>query len=89
MKEFTATIIDPIGLHARPASVVSSVASKFKSEVQIFVEKTGKTGNLKSIMNIMSLGVKKGDTVTIKVSGEDEEEAYKTIYDAFKSNDII
>lgn len=59
MKEFTASIIDPIGLHARPASVVSTIASKFKSDVQIVLDKTGKVGNLKSIMNVMSLGVKK------------------------------
>ncbi|ADN69215.1 HPr family phosphocarrier protein [Mycoplasmopsis fermentans] len=89
MKEFTASIIDPIGLHARPASVVSTIASKFKSDVQIVLDKTGKVGNLKSIMNVMSLGVKKGDVITIKINGADEEEAYKAIYDAFKSNEII
>lgn len=89
MKEFRASIIDPIGLHARPASVVSTIASKFKSDVQIVLDKTGKVGNLKSIMNVMSLGVKKGDVITIKINGADEEEAYKAIYDAFKSNEII
>ncbi|UUD35573.1 HPr family phosphocarrier protein [Mycoplasmopsis caviae] len=89
MKQFTATIIDPIGLHARPASVVSTIASKFKSDVQITLDKNGKVGNLKSIMNVMSLGVKKGDTITIKINGADEEEAYNSIFDAFKSNEII
>lgn len=67
MKEFTCKIIDPIGLHARPATLIVSTASKFKSDAKL--SSGGKEGNLKSIMNIMALGVKSGAEVTIKISG--------------------
>ena len=33
MKEFTAVVIDPVGLHARPATVAVN-AAKFKSEIK-------------------------------------------------------
>ncbi|ADE19513.1 HPr family phosphocarrier protein [Mycoplasma crocodyli] len=87
MKEFTCTIIDPAGLHARPASIIVGTAGKFKSDSR--VASAGKEGNLKSIMNIMALGVKHGTEITIKVSGEDEEVAIKAIKDALITNNLI
>ncbi len=35
MKQITVSVIDPVGLHARPATVAVNAASKFKSEVNI------------------------------------------------------
>ncbi|VEU70223.1 HPr family phosphocarrier protein [Mycoplasmopsis glycophila] len=86
MKEITVKIIDPIGIHARPAQLLTAAASKFKSESKITAN--GLEANLKSIMNIMTLGVKSGDEVTLKVSGEDEDLAFETILGAFKSNGL-
>ncbi|TNK86865.1 phosphocarrier protein HPr, partial [Mycoplasmopsis pullorum] len=77
MKEFTCVIADPIGLHARPATILVGTAAKFKSDSKIV--SNGREGNLKSIMNVMALGVKHGATVTIKVSGDDEEDAMVAI----------
>lgn len=51
MKEFTRKIIDPIGLHARPTSLVTAIAAKYKSDAKLSYN--GREGNLKSIMNIM------------------------------------
>lgn len=87
MEKFTSKIIDPIGLHARPASIIVSVASKFKSESYLYVD--NKKGNLKSIMNIMALGAKKGDEITIEISGSDEKEAILAIKKSMKDNDLI
>ncbi|EFF41851.1 HPr family phosphocarrier protein [Mycoplasmopsis alligatoris] len=87
MKEFTCTIIDPAGLHARPASIIVGTAGKFKSDSKVI--SAGREGNLKSIMNIMALGVKHGTEITIKISGEDEEAALQAIKDALVSNNLI
>ncbi len=87
MLKYTAKIIDPIGLHARPASIVVSIASKFKSESYIYVGKN--KANLKSIMNIMALGAKKGDEITVEVSGEDEKETISAIEKSMKENKLI
>ncbi|AHB35947.1 HPr family phosphocarrier protein [Spiroplasma apis] len=87
MTSFTAKVIDPVGLHARPASVLTKEASKFASEIKI---KSGdKEGNLKSIMNVMALAVKSGADVTIEATGDDEKEAIAAIEQAMKDNSII
>ncbi|AKX33757.1 phosphocarrier protein Hpr [Spiroplasma litorale] len=87
MTSFKAKVIDPVGLHARPASVLTKEASKFTSEIKI---KTGdKEGNLKSIMNVMALAVKSGSEIIIEASGDDEKEAIAAIEQAMKDNSII
>ncbi|MEA4134359.1 HPr family phosphocarrier protein [Mycoplasma sp. 2045] len=87
MKEFTAKIIDPIGLHARPATLIVSTATKFKSDSKLIYN--GREANLKSIMNIMALGIKHGAEITVKVLGEDEEAAVKAIEAALKNHGLI
>ncbi|MEI2462041.1 HPr family phosphocarrier protein [Mycoplasmopsis felis] len=87
MKEFTAKIVDPIGLHARPTSIICTTASKFKSDSKLFFN--GREGNLKSIMNIMALGIKHGAEITIKASGDDEDAAISAIKKAFEENQLI
>ena len=73
MASFTAKIIDPIGLHARPASELTKIASSFFSNIKIIAK--GKEGNAKSIMNIMALGIKKDDEITIEADGADADQA--------------
>jgi phosphocarrier protein len=67
------TIIDEMGLHARPATVLVNTAGKFASEITL--DYNGKTVNLKSIMGVMSLGVPHNAEVTIKAEGDDAAEA--------------
>lgn len=55
MKQVTVTVIDPVGLHARPATVAVNAASKFKSDVNVAFK--GREVNMKSIMGVMSLGI--------------------------------
>lgn len=84
MKEFSYTITDPQGIHARPAGVLVKEASKYDSSVTI--EKDGKTGDAKRIFTVMGLGIKCGQTVKVRVSGSDENEAAKCLEEFFKSN---
>ncbi|MDF2700248.1 MAG: Phosphocarrier protein of system [Haloplasmataceae bacterium] len=80
------TVSDEAGLHARPATVLVNAASKFSSE--LFLEYTGRKVNLKSIMGVMSLGIRQGAQITIIAEGEDEEQAIQAIEQVLKSQNI-
>lgn len=84
MKEFTYTITDPQGMHARPAGVLVKEAAKYQSSVTI--EKDGKSGDAKRIFAVMGLGVKCGQQITVKVDGPDEDEAAAAIEAFLKEN---
>lgn len=84
MKEFAYTITDPLGIHARPAGVLVKEAAKFKSEITI--EKDGKKADAKKIFGLMGLGVKQGNTITVRVGGEDEEAAITAMEALIKEN---
>ena len=58
------------GLHARPAASLVNYVRNYKGSVEIF--ENGKTANLKSIISIMSMGLRKGSEVTLRIDGEDE-----------------
>ena len=84
MKSFTFTVQDELGIHARPAGMLAKAAAGFKSDVTI--DNGTKKADAKRLMAIMSMGVKKGHTVTVTVEGEDEDAAAAAIEDFFKTN---
>lgn len=84
MKTFDYTIKDSIGIHARPAGLLAKTAKSFKSE--IILEKGEKSVNATKIMQLMGMGIKCGDKVKIKVTGEDEEQAVAEIKRFFVEN---
>ncbi len=84
MKEFTYTITDSTGIHARPAGLLIKKAGEFKSSITL--TKGDKSANLKRLFAVMGLNVKCGDTVRITVNGEDEEEATSSVKEFFKNN---
>lgn len=65
------------GLHARPATLLVKKASSFKSD--IFIEYNGKSANIKSLIGVLSLGVKKDSSIKIMTSGDDEKYAIEEI----------
>ena len=84
MKQFTYTISDPLGIHARPAGLLAKEAKKFSSVCTI--TKDGQTKKLTQLMMLMSMGVKQGDTVTVTAEGEDEEVAIAALQFFFESH---
>lgn len=74
-KEFI--IANKNGLHARPATKLVSIASKFDCDITVTYD--GITVDLKSIMNVLSLGLKRGSLITIRTDGVDEVEALRTL----------
>lgn len=83
MKTFTYTVKDKAGIHARPAGMLAKTAKNYQSE--IIIEKDGKEVNAEKLIMIMGLNVKCGDTVTVKISGDDEESASEAILKFFES----
>jgi len=79
MYEQQVTLTNEIGLHARPASIFIRAAVKFPCDIT--VEKNGRSYNAKSIMSVLSMSASNGDELTIKASGDDEEEAVKSLVD--------
>ncbi|VEU77939.1 HPr family phosphocarrier protein [Mycoplasmopsis columbinasalis] len=75
MKAFTITVQDPMGMHARWATAVSSVASKYNNcEIKVVMKKNNLEANAKSIMSLLSLPIRKSDKITFKASGSDKEQ---------------
>ncbi|MBL3729937.1 HPr family phosphocarrier protein [Lysinibacillus sp. HST-98] len=73
MKTQQFTVVDPLGIHARPASQLVAKATSFASSIEIRTEE--KAANLKSILGVMGLALKQGSQFTLVVEGEDEEQA--------------
>ena len=71
MKEFTFTITDPQGIHARPAGLLIKEAKKYESKITI--AKGARTGDVKKILAVMALGAKQGEEIKITVDGADED----------------
>jgi phosphocarrier protein len=71
--ERDATIMNPLGLHARPAAQFVRLASSFASD--ILVSKDGLDVNGKSIMGVMMLAAECGSAIRIRASGDDAERA--------------
>ena len=87
MKEINVVVIDPVGLHARPATVAVNAASKFKCDVKVAYK--GRSVNMKSIMGVMSLGIPTQSTITVRCEGPDEETAAETIDEVLRNQKVI
>lgn len=85
MKQFTYTITEPIGIHARPAGLLARAAKALDSVVTL--EKAGAEPVMANrLMALMGLGVKCGDMVTVTVSGGDEAGNLRTLERFFEEN---
>ena len=84
MKEFQYTVKDACGIHARPAGLLVKVVKGFSRTATL--EKNGKPCDLRKLMALMGMGVKQGETVTVKVEGEDEEAAAAAIQQFLTEN---
>ena len=84
MKIFEHQIKDPSGLHARPAGMLVKEASSFSSEITI--EANDKKADAKKIFSLMSLNIRYGQTITVSVSGSDEELAANSLKKFLENN---
>lgn len=77
MTERDALIVNPLGLHARPAAQIVRLATSFESDIRL--EKDGMEVNGKSIMGVMMLSAECGSTIRIKAVGGDAERALEAL----------
>ena len=66
-------IVNKLGLHARASAKLTQLAGAFQSE--IWLSRSGRRVNAKSIMGVMMLAAGKGSTVLVEVEGPDAEQA--------------
>ena len=85
MKQFTYTVTDPVGIHARPAGLLVKAAKALDSTVTISTQ-AGKSAGAAKLMALMGLGIKQGDTVTVTLEGGNEEANAQTLEQFFKDN---
>jgi phosphocarrier protein len=76
MQSTKVTIVNKAGLHARAASKLAELTSKYGCNVRIGHDKMV---DGKSILSLMMLAAVKGTELTVEVDGEDEETALKAI----------
>ncbi len=72
-------ITNGVGMHARPAGELAKIILGEKASVTI--EYNGKTANVKSLLNILALGLKSDEVFTVTVDGENEIEVLDRIAD--------
>lgn len=73
----TYTIQNKYGLHIRPSTALSKMARLYQSTIQIVYQ--DRTISAKSIMELLSLGVSKGEQITISAIGSDCQSAVEAI----------
>ena len=71
--EMTMTLINKVGLHARPASMWVQTAARFRAHITVAHD--GRTANAKSILEVLQLGAGVGASLTVRAEGDDAEEA--------------
>jgi phosphocarrier protein len=73
MPSVTAQIVNKLGLHARAAAKLTHLASGFQSD--IWLSRSGRRVNAKSIMGVMMLAAGQGTSVLIEAQGADADQA--------------
>jgi phosphocarrier protein HPr len=77
MPTITVTLVNKVGLHARPAGTLVRVAKPFPCDIKMSCK--GKQANAKSILSILSLGAEGGAEVTIEAVGPEAERALQVL----------
>ena len=85
MKQFTYTIKDELGIHARPAGLLAKAAKAY-GDTTVTVTKDGNTVKASQLMKLMGLGVKQGNEVTVAAEGPAEDEAIAAMQKFFEEN---
>ena len=70
-------IMNPTGLHLRPAGNLCKEAMKYKSKITF--EYRGNTANAQRVRSVLGACIKSGDEITLICEGEDEREALQSL----------
>ena len=81
--EKEVTVVNRLGLHARPAAMFVRIASRHRAE--IWVAKEGEEVNGKSIMGLMMLAAGQGSKLRIRCDGPDADKAIEELEELIKA----
>lgn len=87
MKEFTAYVIESAGFHARPSGIAVETAKRFTADSRIIYN--GKSADLKSVLNVMTLAIPAKAKIIVRCIGVDEQEAIDSIYNTLSVKKVI
>ena len=79
MQQRELEIVNKLVLHARASAKLTQIAGKYKSD--IWLSRSGRRVNAKSIMGVMMLAAAKGATIVVETDGRDEADAMQAIAD--------
>jgi phosphocarrier protein len=91
MKEFVTKVGSPVGLHARPAALFAQTSKS--SGCKVLLAKIKEDGSQSeqvdgaSILKIMSLGIKCGESIRVQVEGDNEAQAAESLQQIVESSD--
>ncbi len=87
MVSFDYTIHDSMGLHARPVGLVVKAVQPYKS-AKITIIHGDKSADAKRMFAVMGLQVKQGETITVSVEDEKEQEIADKIREIFEAEKL-
>ena len=79
----TITVVNPLGLHARPAAKVVDCAARFTSDIRISYE--NQEIDAKSIMSVLMLAAPCGAELSVAIIGDDKNDAMMALEALFTS----
>jgi len=82
MIEREIVVVNSLGIHARPASLIVQTATGYESD--IYIIKDDVTADAKSIMSVMMLAAAFNSTVVVRADGPDETEAVAAVVKLFE-----
>jgi len=82
--EAQLTLTNPTGLHARPASLFVQTAGRYRAHIE--ATGRGRQTEATSIIGVLSLGARNGDTITLRASGEEAEAALKALSELVRAD---
>ncbi len=77
MKRAEVTVVNRLGLHARPSAELTQLATRFAADV--FLSKGSRRVNGKSIMGVMMLAAAQGSVIVVETDGKDEDQALEAL----------
>ena len=72
-------VVNPLGIHARPASVFVQTAAEYESEIYVTNLDSGHTADGKSVMSMLMLAAPQGTRIRLDVNGPDASAAMETL----------
>jgi phosphocarrier protein HPr len=83
MKKVQVSLVNKLGMHARPSAKVAQTATQFTA--QVWMSRKGRRVNAKSIMGVMMLAAPLGAELELEADGVDEDQAIAALSQLFAS----